>query len=82
MPTDLGPERFAVADRLFCDWMQERSGGVPFTSFQHRFLVDDEIAYKWHVYHETTGVVDLGRWPKWKPDSIHIVKDEPIRGAK
>ena len=44
---DIDITKFNMGHEAFMMHMQNRSNGIPFTSFQHPFLVKDEIAYKW-----------------------------------
>ncbi|MCK5805037.1 MAG: DUF3883 domain-containing protein [Lentisphaeria bacterium] len=74
MPVRIDPKKIAFAHRLFCDWMRERSGGVPFNKFSgHKFFIDDETAYKWRVYDEATKILQLDRWARWKPGAGRIL---------
>lgn len=54
-------------------------GGTPFVSFNHPFLVDDEIEYKQTVYYCARGVLDLKTWKQKDIGSGKIL--EAMRGA-
>lgn len=56
--------RFDKAHRVFEEYMLKKSG-VPFTNFQHPFLIDDEISYKWRVYRNAQDELSLHKWSKW-----------------
>lgn len=72
-------ERFAISHEVFKRYMLHRSGGVPFTSFQHPFLVDDEIAYKWGVYDSAKRALSLSKWEQWKRTPGKII--EAVKAA-
>jgi hypothetical protein len=72
-------ERFAISHEVFKRYMLHRSGGVPFTSFQHPFLVDDEIAYKWGVYDSAKRALSLSKWEQWKRTPGRII--EAVKAA-
>ena len=58
MGITLDRQRFETAHRAFETFLFEKSG-IPFTHFQHPFLIDDEISYKWKVYRNAK---DTGHW--------------------
>ncbi len=71
-------EKFKRAHRAFQEYMLKRSG-VPFSSFEHPFLVDTEIAYKWKVYQEAKNALNLPKWESWKRQSGRILQS--VRNA-
>ena len=65
MQNEIDPAKFAIAHEAFLRLMETRSNGIPFVSFQHPFLIDKEIAYKWKVYADAKDVLQLSKWAKW-----------------
>jgi hypothetical protein len=65
--------RFAVADALFRAHMLERSGGVPFTGFDHPFLMSDEINYKHVALADAGSALQLARWDGWQSKTGNIL---------
>ncbi len=74
MPLNIDEERFQIAHEAFEKFEERMSGGIPFTNFQHPFLVDDETAYKWKVYTDATSALDLRKWKKWKKTPGRIIQ--------
>jgi len=62
-----------MAHQTFLDHMKQNSKGVPFTSFQHPFLIDDEIAYKWETYSRAKKVLRLDKWDDWREMTGQII---------
>jgi len=78
MQNEIDPVKFAIAHEAFLQRMEAKSNGIPFVNFQHPFLIDDEIAYKWKVYADAKNVLQLSKWAKWQstPGKIlELVKD-------
>jgi hypothetical protein len=78
MQNEIDPVKFAIAHEAFLQRMEAKSNGIPFVNFQHPFLIDDEIAYKWKVYADAKDILQLSKWAKWKatPGKIlDLVKD-------
>ena len=73
-------EKFVIAHEVFSRYMFQKSDGVPFTDFQHPFLIDDEIAYKWGVYNTAKRILDLQKWARWKAKSPGKIV-EAVKGA-
>src|SRR4051794_35521546 len=67
-------ENFVVGHKAFLDYVLKESGGIPFTSFNHPFLVADEIAYKWRIYSEANEVLSVHKWKGWKLGSGQILR--------
>jgi hypothetical protein len=67
-------ERFRIGHEAFLEHMCRKSNGVSFTSFNHPFLIDDEIAYKWKVYTDAKDALSLHKWQKWRPGSGKILE--------
>lgn len=72
MLEDFNRTQFRRGHAAFLAHMQNE-GGVPFTSFGHPFLVDDEIDYKWRIRREGHTRLKLDRWAKWSPGKGHIL---------
>lgn len=66
MQNEIDPVKFAIAHEAFLQRMEAKSNGIPFVNFQHPFLIDDEIAYKWKVYADAKDILQLSKWAKWK----------------
>lgn len=67
-------ENFVVGHKAFLEYMLEKSAGIPFTSFNHPFLMTEEIAYKWRIYSEANEVLSRNKWKVWKPGSGQILR--------
>jgi hypothetical protein len=52
--------------------MLEKSG-VPFTSFNHRFIMEDELAYKLGALEKGRKCLRLDKWPNWKSKTGKIL---------
>lgn len=59
----LNHEQFLKGHEAFKEHMLEQSDGIPFTSFRHRFLMSDEIIYKWEVVDSARSALQLEQWP-------------------
>src|SRR5688572_21474945 len=59
-------DKFETAHEIFKQHLLQQSDGVPFTDFDHPFLVDEEVSYKWRVYNEARLVLNLNKWYQWK----------------
>ena len=66
MPRDLDRDAFVKGHRAFLAFMAQRSGGQPFTSFEHRFFVDDEIVYKRTAARDGRHALQMERWDSWR----------------
>lgn len=55
-------DKFAELHAMFLERMLRESDGVPFTSFKHRFFVDDEVRYKRRIYNRAEEALGLSRW--------------------
>lgn len=40
--------------------------GISFRNFQHPFLVEDEIRYKWGVFDRATDILSRPKWTEWR----------------
>lgn len=56
---------FRRAHRAFLSRMKEKGEGIPFTSFAHRFMLSDELAYKHEALRQGRKVLSFDKWPKW-----------------
>jgi hypothetical protein len=65
MMVQIDNERFQAAHKAFLRHMLEQSDRIPFTNFQHPFLVRDEIEYKRIAYGKAKDVLQLDKWPHW-----------------
>lgn len=84
MPLYVSNEKFERAHRAFKQHMLRESGGIPFTNFQHPFLVKTEIEYKWEIYSRARHVLNLGSWKQWKKTRgkiLHAVKEACLPGV-
>lgn len=70
---------FESCHQAFLAYVQQKAGGEPFTNFQHPFLVDDEISYKWAAYRNGRDALALSRWHQWKPGQGRII--EAVKAA-
>jgi len=62
-------QRFQEAHKIFEKEMYDRSGGIPFTSFNHPQLLKDEINYKKQIVEKTESLrssSNLDQWIKTK----------------
>ena len=66
MQNEINPIKFAIAHEAFLKHMENKSNGIPFVNFQHPFLIDNEIAYKWKVYAGAKEILQLPKWAKWQ----------------
>ncbi|MCP4172095.1 MAG: DUF3883 domain-containing protein [Fuerstiella sp.] len=57
---------FRRTHRAFLKRMKEKGDGVPFTSFGHRFIVADELAYKHEALRQGRKILSFDKWPKWR----------------
>jgi hypothetical protein len=46
MNARIDDSKFSIAHQAFLEWIQAKEGGIPFTSFDHPYLIKSEIAYK------------------------------------
>lgn len=74
MPISVSNEKFEVAHHFFTQYVLSQSKGVPFTDFQHPFLVDDEIAFKWRIYSNAKKVLCLNKWKQWIKSPGEIIR--------
>jgi hypothetical protein len=74
MIIQIDSDRFEMAHEAFKQHMLLSSRGVPFVDFQHPFLVSDEIAYKWAVYHKASKLLMLNRWNSWQKHPGKIIQ--------
>ncbi len=58
--------QFELGHQAFKRHMFLKSDGVPFTSFAHPFLVDDEITFKRRVFYKANELLDFKHWEKWR----------------
>jgi hypothetical protein len=65
MPVLVDSEKFETAHELFEQHLLSQSNGVPFTSFQHPFLQQNEIDYKRQVSKKAKEALCLDRWNQW-----------------
>lgn len=79
MPLAINEARFESCHRAFLTYVQQQAGGEPFSNFQHPFLVDDEISYKWAAYRNGRDAIALSNWNHWKPGQGRII--EAIKAA-
>jgi hypothetical protein len=79
MPLAIDEAKFDSCHEQFLAYMQEKAQGEPFTSFQHPFLVDDEISYKWAAYRNGRDALALAKWNSWKPGDGRII--EAVKAA-
>jgi len=66
MLTILDKKAFANAHGAFLAFMAQRSGGIPFTSFDHPFFVDDEISYKQDAARDGRHALQIDSWESWR----------------
>lgn len=66
MPLAINAAAFESCHENFLDFMQQNANGEPFTNFQHPFLVDDEVSYKWTAYRNGRDALSLNKWHQWK----------------
>ncbi|HBB88971.1 MAG TPA: hypothetical protein DC047_15300 [Blastocatellia bacterium] len=79
MPLAINEAAFESCHQAFLAYVQEKAGGEPFTNFQHPFLVDDEISYKWAAYRSGRDALALAKWNNWKPGDGRII--EAVKAA-
>lgn len=72
-------DRYVYAHKLFLDYMYKKSGGINFTNFNHPFLRDDEIKYKWRVYADASDTIAFNNWGNWRHTCGRIL--EAVRSA-
>ena len=65
MALKIDHQRFEYAHRIFQDHLLKMSN-VPFTGFEHPFLVKSEISYKWRIYDQAIEILNLEKWNAWK----------------
>lgn len=78
MPLTVNEAAFESCHENFLAYMQEKANGEAFTNFQHPFLVDDEVSYKWTAYRNGRDALSLDKWHRWKAGdgrTIQAVKD-------
>ncbi len=66
--------KFESAHQTFEQHLLGQPPYVPFTGFQHPFLVRDEIKHKWGVYDKATEVLNLEAWESWKSTPRNIIE--------
>ena len=66
--------KFETAHRLFLRHMFDKSGGVLFTGFGHDAFVNDEVSYKWTVYHRGRTALSLRKWEHWRSKTGKILQ--------
>ncbi|MBE7467633.1 MAG: DUF3883 domain-containing protein [Anaerolineales bacterium] len=74
MSIHIAPGKFEEGHEKFLQHMLTHSNGIPFTNFQHKFLVDDEIDYKKIIYGKAKGELSLSEWKKWLKASGKIIQ--------
>ena len=71
----VGSERFEYSHQLFENYLQEESGGIPFTSFhKHPSFFEGEIKYKWQIITYATEALSLEHWRTWRSERGNILK--------
>lgn len=79
MQIEIDPAKFASAHEAFLHHAEMKSNGMPFVNFQHEFLVNTEIAYKWKIYADAKDILQLSKWSKWRSTSGKIL--QAVKGA-
>src|SRR6266542_3515144 len=70
----LDDNAFERGHQAFLTYMREHSKWrAPFTSYQHDFLVDDEIGYKYAAHYHATAVLQRKRWRNWRKTPGKII---------
>ena len=74
MPIQIDAAKFQAAHEMFMEHMCRSWDGVPFTDFQHPFLMVDETEYKRTVHYDATQALGLRKWKQWKKTSGKILQ--------
>lgn len=74
MSIHIAPGKFEDGHKKFLQHMLSQLNGIPFTNFQHQFLVEDEIDYKKIIYGKAKGELSLKEWKKWLKTPGNIIK--------
>lgn len=80
MPLAIDETAFESCHRAFLAHVQEKAGGEPFTNFQHPFLVDDEMSYKWAAYRSGRDALALTKRRQWTPGDGRIIQAAKAAG--
>lgn len=67
-------DKFNQAHSAFLFYVTEQTGGIPFSSFEHPYLIDEEIAYKWAAYDDARKILNTSNWNSWQKRPGEIIK--------
>lgn len=75
MQFTINPDRFNIGHERFQTYVQKHdSGGRPFNSFKHPYLLETEIRYKWKAYSLGREALSLEKWGTWRSQPGRITE--------